>query len=256
MADKNLKQVESVFHAALDLPAEDRQSYIRQACNGDEALLAEVSSLISSIDNSNGFMEQPVLTAGFNVLLNSSKDSLLGKSLGVYRIIAPLGKGGMGEVYLADDTKLGRKVALKFLSPEFIGDNWAKRQLIKEAQSVAMLDHPNICPVYGIEEVGEDIFIVMQFVEGETLADLIKKKSLTSAEVLPLAQQIVGALEEAHAHGIIHRDIKPKNIMVTPTGHVKVLDFGLAKSLRQKKVLEPGDSISHLSRSGFAPGTI
>src|SRR5215204_1602730 len=233
MADKNLKQVESVFHAALDLPAEDRQSYIRQACNGDEALLAEVSSLISSIDNSNGFMEQPVLTAGFNVLLNSSKDSLLGKSLGVYRIIAPLGKGGMGDVYLAEDTRLNRKVALKFLSMEFVGDNWAKRQLLKEAQSVAMLDHPNICQVYGIEDHDERSFIVMQFVKGTTLAELIHKQTLTNDEVLSLAKQIVSALAEAHAHGIIHRDIKPKNIMVTANQQVKVLDFGLAKTVQR-----------------------
>ena len=148
MGNKNLTQVESVFHAALDLPVADRKAYVQEACNGDEALLSEVSSLLASVESSNGFMEQPALTAGLNVLLNTSRDSLIGKSLGVYKIVSPLGQGGMGDVYLAEDTRLNRNVALKFLSTEFVGDNWAKRQLLKEAQSVAMLDHPNICHVY------------------------------------------------------------------------------------------------------------
>jgi tetratricopeptide (TPR) repeat protein/predicted Ser/Thr protein kinase len=163
----------------------------------------------------------------------------------------------MGEVYLAQDTKLGRKVALKFLSPEFVGDNWAKRQLMREAQAVAMLDHPNICPVYGIEEHEGHSFIVMQFVEGETLADMIRAQPLSAEQVLPLAQQIVGALAEAHSHGIIHRDIKPRNIMVTNTGQARVLDFGLAKTVHQKGNSEAlADSISHLSQAGIVPGTV
>jgi serine/threonine protein kinase len=111
-----------------------------------------------------------------------------------------------------------RKVALKFLSRELVGDEWAKRQLIKEAQAVAILDHPNICPVYGIEEFQELTFIVMQYVEGQTLSELIAEKSIPVDRIVPLARQIVGALAEAHAHGIIHRDIKPRNIMVTPSG--------------------------------------
>jgi eukaryotic-like serine/threonine-protein kinase len=256
MSDKNLQHVESVFHAALDLPVADRHAYLREACNGDEVLLAEVSSLISSIETSNGFMEQPVLTAGFNVLLNSSKDALLGKVLGCYRIIAPLGKGGMGDVYLAEDTRLNRNVALKFLSMEFVGDNWAKRQLLKEAQSVAMLDHPNICQVYGIEDHDERSFIVMQYVKGTTLAELIRKQTLTVDEVLSLAKQIVSALAEAHAHGIIHRDIKPKNIMVTENQQVKVLDFGLAKTVQRMKSREADDSISNVSQTGLRLGTV
>ena len=256
MAHKDLTQVESVFHAALELPVAERRAYIQQACNGDEALLAEVSSLLLSVESSNGFMEQPALTAGLNVLLNTSKDSLLGKSLGVYKIISPLGQGGMGDVYLAEDTRLNRKVALKFLSMEFVADNWAKRQLLKEAQSVAMLDHPNICQVYEIEDYEERSFIVMQYVKGTTLADLIHERSLTVDEVLSLAKQIVSALSEAHAHGVIHRDIKPRNIMVTTTQQVKMLDFGLAKTVQRIKGLEVDDSISNMSQAGFRLGTV
>ena len=256
MSDKKLEQVESVFHAALDLPVADRRLYLQQVCNGDEALFAEVSSLLTSVESSNGFMEEPALTAGLSLLLNSSKDSLLGKSLGVYKIVSPLGRGGMGDVYLAEDTRLNRNVALKFLSMEFVGDNWGKRKLLKEAQSVAMLDHPNICQVYGIEDHEQGSFIVMQYIKGTTLADLIGKQALTVDEVLSLGKQIVGALSEAHAHGIIHRDIKPKNIMVTANHQVKVLDFGLAKTVQRIKGRESEDSLSNVSQNGLRLGTI
>jgi serine/threonine protein kinase/Flp pilus assembly protein TadD len=256
MPNKNLSQVETVFHAVLELPAGERAAYLAQECTGDESLYAEVSSLISALDSQDGFMEQPALNLGLNVLSRSSEHSMIGKSVGPYKVILRLGKGGMGEVYLADDTRLGRKVALKFLSQEFIGDNWAKRQLVKEAQAVAMLDHPNICPVYGIEEHQGHSFIVMQYVEGETLSHVIHAQRSTPTEVLALAKQIIGALAESHAHGIIHRDIKPKNIMVTRSRQVKVLDFGLAKTIQQKKGIEIDDSTSRLSQNGVLVGTV
>lgn len=256
MGNKDLEQVENVFHAALDLPVAERRRYVEQACNGNQDLLREVLSLLSSVESSNGFMEQPALTTGLNVLLNTSKDSLLGKSLGVYKITSPLGQGGMGDVYLAEDTRLNRNVALKFLSMEFVADNWAKRQLLKEAQSVAMLDHPNICQVYGIEDHEERSFIVMQYVKGTTLAELIGQRPLTVEEVLALAKQIVGALSEAHAHGIIHRDIKPKNIMVTANHQVRVLDFGLAKTVQRMKTRDSDDSLSNASQDGLRLGTV
>ena len=257
MTRRNFNQVESVFHAALDLPVADRNAYIERACNGDDALLAEVSSLLLSVERSNGFMETPALAAGFNILLNTSQESLIGKSIGSYDIIAPLGKGGMGEVYLGEDKRLNRKVALKFLSPELVGDNWAKRQLAKEAQAAAQLDHPNICSVYEFEDSADYNFIVMQFVEGDTLADLIRDERINPDQVLELTRQIVSALAEAHAHGIIHRDVKPKNIMVTEGGQVKVLDFGLAKTVQtQQGGANQDDSISQLSQNGLLAGTV
>jgi serine/threonine-protein kinase len=257
MKPKDWDQIEGLFHAALAMKAGQRARYLRQACAENESLQKEVESLISALESSNGLMEQSAFELGMKVLLGNQADSMVGKVVGAYEIQKLLGKGGMGEVYLAEDTRLGRKVALKFLSPEFVGDHWAKRQLIKEAQAVAILDHPNICPVYGIEEHEGHRFIVMQYVEGETLADMIRTQVLSADWLLPLSQQIVGALAEAHAHGIIHRDIKPRNIMVTNSGQVKVLDFGLAKTIQQKQSTEAAaESVSHLSQLGLVPGTV
>src|SRR5882672_7323876 len=249
-------QLEEIFHSALELGGAERAAYLAKACSGDGSLSGEVASLIAAFESGNGFMDQPAFDLGLKVMGGTVTGSMTGKEVGGYKILNPLGQGGMGEVYLGEDTRLGRKVALKFLSPEFVGDNWAKRQLIREAQAVAMLDHPNICAVHGIEEVAGQSFIVMQYVEGETLADLIRGKALDSDQILPLARQMVGALAEAHAHGIIHRDIKPKNIMVTPNGQVKVLDFGLAKTVQTKQSGEAADSISYLSQSGLVAGTV
>ena len=257
MADRNLKQVETVFQAALDLPAGERAAYVAQACAGNESLYAEVYSLVSAADTHNGFIDKPIVNLGFEVLSRSEEESMIGSQIGSYKILSRLGKGGMGQVYLAEDTRLDRKVALKFLSYELVNDNWAKRQLIKEAQAVAQLDHPNICSVYGFERAGDHHFIVMQYVEGETLHQLIRRKVDENVEPLDLAQQLVGAIAEAHNHGIIHRDIKPGNIMVTPAGQLKVLDFGLAKIIQRKQTSEAhGDSISNLSQTGLLQGTV
>lgn len=256
MTTKRWQRIEELFHAASQLEATERSSYLDRECFDDEDLRKEVESLITASENSPAFIDTPALSLGMKVLSSESSNAMVGKTVGPYKVVSALGKGGMGEVYLAEDTKLGRKVALKFLSGEFVGDHWAKRQLIKEAQAVAMLDHPNICPVYGIEEAEGQSFIVMQYVEGETLSDLIRAQRSDPTQVLALAKQIVGALAEAHAHGIIHRDIKPKNIMVTPGGQVKVLDFGLAKTIQQKSLEGAEDSVSHLSQNGLVPGTV
>jgi serine/threonine protein kinase/Flp pilus assembly protein TadD len=253
MSDNNLSRVEDIFHSVIEVSPNDRDAYLARVCDGDTTLYEEVSSLIAAFESRNGFFEQPVVDDAFRVLSKSTAQSLIDKQIGQYKIVALLGKGGMGEVYLAEDTKLGRKVALKFISAEFVGDSWARRRLFKEAQAAAQLDHPNICNVYGIEEHGEHVFIVMQYVEGETLADVIKRKALPPDQLLGLGRQIVSALREAHAHGIIHRDIKPKNIMVTLNNQAKVLDFGLAKTVQSSK---PIDDSSQFSRGGLGPGTI
>ena len=256
MREHDLDRVEQIFHDILDLPDEEKGAYLATVCNGDDSLRSEVLSLLSSHEAGNGFFEESALELGLSVLSRSSEQSLLGKTIGNYKIVSRLGKGGMGEVYLAEDDRLSRKVALKFLSHELIGDNWAKRQLIKEAQAVAQLDHPNICTVYGIEDHQNLHFIVMQFVEGQTLAQLIRSNALKNGQILDLAQQIVGAIAEAHAHGIIHRDIKPSNIMVTPSGQAKVLDFGLAKVIQQKHNVETAESITNPSQLGVFQGTV
>jgi serine/threonine protein kinase/tetratricopeptide (TPR) repeat protein len=255
MVNSNLAEVEEVFHEAMSHDPEERGAYLGRACEGNAVLRHEVESLVSAYESGSGLLDHTAVTLAMKVIGSNSDDSMVGREIGFYRIVSCLGEGGMGTVYLAEDLRLNRKVALKFLSSDFVSDTWAKRQLIREAQAVAMLDHPNICAVYGFEEIGDHSFIVMQHIEGDTLADLIRKDTLKNGQIVPLAQQIASALGNAHAHGIIHRDIKPKNIMVTPSGQVKVLDFGLAKTM-PKNLEDVTESISQLSKDGLLVGTI
>ena len=186
----------------------------------------------------------------FSLLKNIEMDHKL-SSLH-YRIIEKLGEGGMGEVYLAEDMELNRKVAVKFLLKAETAEENSIKRLVREAQATAALDHPNICTIY---EIGEDAgckFIVMQYVEGETLAARLQRQSLSLNELLDVAVQVADAIEEAHSHGIIHRDLKPQNIMITPRGQVKVLDFGLAKMLHVGTTRSAGLSTTSLLT---APGT-
>ncbi|HEX8071578.1 MAG TPA: protein kinase [Pyrinomonadaceae bacterium] len=257
MEVKDWESIENLFHAALRLSAAERAAYLDRACVGKEALRSEVESLLVAFSGRDNFMEEPAFALGMKVLASDTIELLTGELIGPYKILNQLGEGGMGEVYLAEDTRLGRKVALKFLSAKLVDDNWAKRQLVKEAQSVAMLDHPNICAVHGIEEAGGYSFIVMQYVEGETLAALIHKQLPNITQAVSFAIQIVSAVAEAHAHGIIHRDIKSRNIMVSSGGQVKVLDFGLAKTVQRKHGEAPlTDDTSRISNSSLVVGTV
>src|ERR1700724_1731260 len=172
-----------------------------------------------------------------------------------YEILSALGAGGMGEVYLAEDQQLGRKVAIKFLPAEVAADERARLRLLKEAKTAATLDHPNICAIYEVGEEHGRSFIVLQYIEGETLAARLKRQLPDSREALAIAAQAAAALGEAHARGIIHRDIKLENIMLTKRGQVKVLDFGLAKVLRDPGMIE-ADTASMLSIPGMLMGTV
>jgi len=180
---------------------------------------------------------------------------VIGLTISHYRILEKLGRGGMGEVYLAEDIQLGRKVAIKFLPKEVATDERAKQRLLREAQTAATLDHPHICAIYEVGQEGENSFIVLQYVEGETLASRIKRQLPDLREALAIALQVADALNEAHARGIIHRDIKPENIMLTARSQVKVLDFGLAKFVRDPNIIE-GDTASMLSIPGMVIGTV
>ena len=182
---------------------------------------------------------------------------MVGETLSHYRIISKIGAGGMGEVYLAEDTKLGRKVAIKFLPPEAAADQQARKRLLREARVAATLDHPNICAVYEVgEEVGRS-FIVMQYIEGETLAARIGRQPLDVPTSIAIAIQVAGALEEAHTSGLIHRDIKPPNIMLTAREQVKVLDFGLAKPVGHSAMIESeAETASLLTSTGLIVGTL
>src|SRR5690349_23909388 len=176
-----------------------------------------------------------------------------GTNLSHYRILSKLGSGGMGEVYLAEDTKLNRRVAIKLLPQSAHADRQAHHRLIREARTAANLDHPNICSIHEIAEDAGRSFICMQYIEGETLDSLLKRKALDLIEVVSIATQIADALAEAHAHETIHRDIKPSNIMITSRGGVKVMDFGLAK------LIQPAELVSTEAETEAmisAPGTV
>ena len=182
---------------------------------------------------------------------------MIEQTISHYRIIKKLGAGGMGEVYLAEDTMLDRKVAIKFLPSESSNDVNANRRLIREAKAAATLDHPNICAIHEINEDGGRSFIVMQYVEGETLDCKIKTQTFDLSEALTIGVQIADAIAEAHTRGIIHRDIKPQNIMITARGQAKVMDFGLAKEIRETSQLESGaETLGLLTAPGMIVGTV
>jgi TolB-like protein/predicted Ser/Thr protein kinase len=181
---------------------------------------------------------------------------MIAHTISHYRIIKKLGAGGMGEVYLAEDTLLGRQVAIKFLPAEAVADEQARKRLFREARAAALLDHPNICAVHEVGEEGGRSFIVMQYIEGETLAARIKRQPLEVKEALAIAAQVADALTEAHARGVIHRDLKPQNVMLSARGQVKVLDFGLAKMMRERAVAESeAETASWKTETGAILGT-
>lgn len=248
MKSRDWQQVENLYHTAFDLPVTERAAYLVEACGGDDSLRREVESLLAASDKSPEFLERSVFSLGLAALARGSAEvSLVGQTVGSYRMLRLLGRGGMGNVYLAEDFNLKRHVALKFISHRLVDDAWAKRQFVKEAQAAANLDHPNICTIHGFEEDNGHSFIVMQYIEGQTLADLTRQPPPALDQVLDIATQVTEALCEAHTHGIIHRDVKPQNIMVMPTGQVKVLDFGLAKIVQQgEESFGAGDSQASL----------
>jgi serine/threonine protein kinase len=223
-------QVKQLFHQALELDEGQRADFLDRACRDDESLRREVDLLITGHDRAGSFIETPPDTITTEIVLDQQTGLHPGQMISHYRIASLLGAGGAGEVYLAQDTRLKRKVAIKVLRRESLEDEErSRKRLIREARAAATLDHPNICAIHEIGEQDNCTFIAMQYIEGETLADLIKRAPLGVTEALELAAQVADALSEAHSRGITHRDIKPANIMVTSRGRVKVLDFGLAK---------------------------
>ena len=182
---------------------------------------------------------------------------MIPESIAHYRIIKKLGAGGMGEVYLALDTKLDRKVAIKVLRSDWLEEEHLKKRLIREAQAAAKLDHPNICAIYDVNEADPFTFIVMQFIEGEPLDDKMEREPLTLKTALAMIEQAAEGLAEAHAHGIVHRDIKPQNMIVNSRGQLKILDFGLAKQMPSSDSVDnEAQTATLLSKPGLVVGTM
>jgi serine/threonine protein kinase len=229
MTPERYQRIKELFHSALERTAEERPAFLAEACGDDTALLAKVEALVAADGQPGSFMDAPAYAVAAETLTQSSTAALVGQRIGHYQVLALLGSGGMGDVYLARDTRLGRKVALKLL-PDYLTDDEGRiRRFRQEARAASALNHPNVLTIYEIEQADGRYFISTEFVEGETLRQHLKGGSLGACEALGVALQIAAALSHAHQAGIIHRDIKPENVMLDAEGRVKVLDFGLAK---------------------------
>src|SRR5215203_1333621 len=229
MTPERYQQIGEIYHAALELGPKQRDAFLAKACVGDEALLREVKSLIDSNDQAGEFIRLPALEVAAELLTVYQDGLLPGKSLGPYKILELLGSGGMGEVYLAQDLRLGRRVALKLLPDHFVKNEDRLRRFRQEARAASALNHPNIITIHEIGEAETTHYIVTEFIEGETLRALLIRNRIELVKALDIATQTASALAAAHVAGIVHRDIKPENIMLRRDGYLKVLDFGLAK---------------------------
>jgi eukaryotic-like serine/threonine-protein kinase len=229
MTPARFQTIEEIFLAALEQKPDHVSAFLDTACDGDAALRREVETLLASDQRAGQFIEKSAVGLATKVIQNQEADSLVGRTIGHYKISEAIGTGGMGEVYLATDLVAGRKAALKLLSAGFTGDADRLQRFQQEARAVVGLNHPNILTVY---EIGEDHsihYIASELIEGETLRERLARGPMQLSEAVDVAIQVVSALAAAHNAGIVHRDIKPENIMLRPDGYVKVLDFGIAK---------------------------
>ena len=227
MTSNRWEEINRLYNAAVEVEEKERAAFLEKACGEDTELRREVESLLAYDQLAQQFLDRPALQLTAEKLAGEPP-SLVGRKLGPYQILGVLGAGGMGEVFTARDTRLNRTVAIKVL-PKHLSERADLRQRFeREARAIASLDHPHICALYDVGHEGATDFLVMQYLEGETLSQRLRKGVLPTAEVLRYAIEIAGALEQAHRKGVIHRDLKPGNIILTETG-AKLLDFGLAK---------------------------
>src|SRR6266508_832288 len=229
MKPERLQRSDEILQSALELAPEERTAFLDQACAGDEALRQKVESLLVAAQQMGGFMEERMSRVAGELMVDEQVSATAGQMIGHYKIIGPLDKGGMGEVYLATDTRTGREVALKLLPALSVGDEQRVRRFQQEARSILALNHPNIVTIYEIGQTDSAHYIVTERITGETLRQRLAGAPLEIPEALAIAIEVAKALEATHAAGIMHRDIKPENIMLRPDGYVKVLDFGIAK---------------------------
>src|SRR5215831_17373492 len=256
------RKITELFEAALDRPEDDRVSFLEAACDGDEEVRRRVEEMLAADARQNLLMDRPAYKAVGtfvpSLVTQAESQSFSGEMIGDYRLVRELGEGGMGAVYLAYDTRLGRYAALKFLPSRFHSPERVLR-LEREARAASALNHPHILTIYDFGQQDGRDFIASEFVEGRTLRDHITANNLTLNQILEVAIQVASALGTAHAAGIIHRDIKPENIMLRPDGYAKVLDFGLAKltekELADDSTTDPRVTAGFKTRTGILLGT-
>ncbi len=253
MTPEEWDKVNELFNTALDLAPGDREAYLKGACDGNEHLLSEIRSLLAAEDEAGDFIRKPLLP-GLQDLSHPDREShLIGKTIGNFLVEKSIGSGGMGDVFLATDLRLGRKVALKMLPNTLASDPSFLKRFENEAKAAATLNHPNVATIYSVEEIDGKQVIAMEYVEGKTLDQLTPSKGLDIATFLDWFTCLSDALKHAHERGIIHRDVKPGNIIITPAGIPKILDFGLAQFDRTRYVM--GSDETSITQPGQIIGT-
>jgi len=265
------KHVDSLLDAALARPPDERDAFLRQTCANDEGLEREVRSLLTAREQAGSFLESPAIDLAARAIAHKPHDgtsksagSLTGQTISHYRIVGRVGSGGMGVVYKAEDIRLHRFVALKFLPEPIARNTDARRRFQREARAASALNHPNICTIHDIGEQDGCACIVMEYLDGTTLKDRIAERPVGIGELVRIGVEVAEALEAAHAEGITHRDIKSANIFITQRGVAKVLDFGLAQvaSLRSRgadaSAAAGGTATveAHLTSAGSLLGTV
>jgi serine/threonine protein kinase len=251
------QQVERIFHGALEREPHGRASFLDQACGTDSWLRDKLEALLRSHEGAGSFLVSPASPDNGNTANTAAPHPFVGQHLGLYEIKAHLGSGGMGDVYRARDTQLKRDVAIKMLPPEFSRDPDRVARFQREAVALAALNHPNIAAIHDLDTIDGTPFLVLEFVEGETLAARLRRGPLSVRQAVEVCKQIAEALEGAHAKGIHHRDLKPENVQITPDGRVKLLDFGLAKMLESPDGEGTGASgFQSITRWDTKPGVI
>jgi eukaryotic-like serine/threonine-protein kinase len=267
MTPEKHRKISDLYESAMGLAPAELSAFLDGACGGDEALRREVKSLLAARDKAGDYFAAPAMDVAAALLAEENYPSIVGQQFSHYRVRSLIGAGGMGEVYLAEDTQLRRKVALKLLPAEFMQDTGRARRFVREARAASSLNHPNIITIFEVGQVDGRHFICAEYIEGQTLRPRLAGDRIGPHGTLDVAIQIASALASAHEAGIVHRDIKPENIMLRHDGLVKVLDFGLAKLTEERPgemeigrqwddpLVSQSFSLS-LSTTGVAMGTV